>query len=46
MQKDLLASKLVESNSGLSQTARLNSTIIAYKELSVTQKDLCNTVKC
>ena len=46
-----MASKLVESNPDLSETARLNSTklyntVIAQEELSVTQKDLCNTVKC
>ena len=51
VQKDILASKLVESNPDLSETARLNSTklyntVIAQEELSVTQKDLCNTVKC
>ena len=51
VQKDILASKLVESDPNLSETARLNSmklynTVIAQEELSVTQKDLCNTVKC
>ena len=51
MQKDLLASKLVESNPDLLETARLNSTklyntVIAQEELALTQKDLCNTVKC
>ena len=51
VQKDILASKLVESDPKLSKTARLNSTklyntVIAQEELSVTQKDLCNTVKC
>ena len=44
MQKDLLASKLVESNPNLLETARLDSAKL-YK-LSVTQKDLCNTIKC
>ena len=50
MQKDILASKLVESDPNLSETARLSSTlyniVIAQEELGVTQKDLCNTVKC
>jgi hypothetical protein len=50
VQKDILASKLVESDPDLSETARLSSTlyntVITQKELSVTQKDLCNTVKC
>jgi hypothetical protein len=50
VQKDILASKLVESNPDLSETARLSSalynTAIAQEELSVTQKDLCNTAKC
>src|SRR5580693_7965133 len=44
VQKDILASKLVESNPDLLETARLDLTKL-YK-LSVTQKDLCNTVKC
>jgi hypothetical protein len=50
VQKDILASKLVESNPGLSKTARLNSelynTVVAQEELTSTQKDLCNIVKC
>src|SRR6202035_4961043 len=50
VQKDILASKLVESDPDLLETARLSSTLyntaIAQEELSVTQKDLCNTVKC
>ena len=50
IQKDILASKLVESNPNLLETVRLSSTLyniaIAQEELSVIQKDLCNTVKC
>jgi hypothetical protein len=51
VQKDLLANKLVESNPDLLETARLNSTklhntAIAQEELSLIQKDLCNTVRC
>jgi hypothetical protein len=45
VQKDLLASKLVESNPGLSDTARLDSmklysTVMAQGEPSLVQKDL------
>ena len=51
VQKDILASKLVGFNPNLLEIARLNSmklynTVIAQEGLSVTQKDLCNTVKC
>ena len=51
VQKDLLANKLVESNPNLLEIARLNSTklyntTIAQEELSLIQKDLCNTVRC
>ena len=51
VQKDILASKLVGSNPNLLETARLNliklyNIVIAQEELSVIQKDLCNTIKC
>ena len=51
VQKDLLVNKLVESNPNLLEIARLNSTklyntAVAQEELSLIQKDLCNTVRC